>query len=421
MKITILAIGTLGDVQPFLALGIGLKAAGHQIRIVTYATFETLVRQSGLEFSLVQFDIQSALQGEAGQATMESSDNPVRAFRNFARVIGPVMRQTGEDFWTACQDAEAIICASFGCHFGPNIARKLKIPCLDAFLQPVHPTRAFANFLSPLAFHQHKLGGLFNRLTHLAGDAILWFPYRSVINQWCQEQLNLPAIRFKQFRRQQLPAICGFSTHVVPKPTDWDDNIDITGYWFLNEGAHWQPPPKLLNFLESGTLPIFVGFGSMSTRDATEMTSGVLKALEQTGQRGLLSAGWGGLQQADLPNNILKIDYVPYSWLFPRTMAVVHHGGAGTTGLGLQAGVPSIIVPFMMDQPFWGQRVADLGVGPPPILRKQFSAEQLAHAIDAVVNDQKMRNQAIELGKRLQAENGIQRAVEVIHRRFLLR
>jgi UDP:flavonoid glycosyltransferase YjiC (YdhE family) len=108
------------------------------------------------------------------------------------------------------------------------------------------------------------------------------------------------------------------------------------------------------------------------------------------------------------------VDSVPFSWLYPRLAAVVHHGGAGTTAAGLRAGVPSVVIPFFGDQPFWGQRVAELGVGPPPIPLRKLTVDHLSQAIQTVVNDQSMRQRAADLGAKIQAEDGIANAVAIL-------
>jgi UDP:flavonoid glycosyltransferase YjiC (YdhE family) len=119
---------------------------------------------------------------------------------------------------------------------------------------------------------------------------------------------------------------------------------------------------------------------------------------------------------ADLPESVFMVDAVPFSWLFPRVAAVIHHGGAGTTAAGLRAGVPSVVIPFFGDQPFWGRRVADLGVGPEPIPRRVLTADRLVQAIQRAVTDRAMRQRAADLGVRIRAEDGIARAVAVVGR-----
>jgi UDP:flavonoid glycosyltransferase YjiC (YdhE family) len=188
----------------------------------------------------------------------------------------------------------------------------------------------------------------------------------------------------------------------------------VTGFWFLNEPTDWTPPAGLMDFLNAGAPPIYIGFGSMGNRKPEDVTQIVLQALEQTKQRAIVASGWGGLSRQQMPNSIYMVDSIPHAWLFPRVAAVVHHGGVGTTAAGLRAGVPSILVPFFGDQPFWGQRVAALGVGPQPIPRKQLSADRLAQAIRIAVTDSTMQQRAAELGKKIQAEDGVARAVKVV-------
>src|SRR5690606_32543398 len=130
--------------------------------------------------------------------------------------------------------------------------------------------------------------------------------------------------------------------------------------------------------------------------------------------RGVLATGWGGLASTQVPDNVFVLDAAPHDWLFPRMAAVVHHGGAGTTGAGLRAGVPSVICPFFGDQPFWGRRVASLGVGPEPIGQKRLTAERLAAALRTVTGDAGMRERAAALGSKIRAEDGIGRAIAAI-------
>jgi len=140
----------------------------------------------------------------------------------------------------------------------------------------------------------------------------------------------------------------------------------------------------------------------------------VIEALQQTGQRGLLASGWGGLQATELPDTIYQIDAAPHDWLFPQVAAVVHHGGAGTTAAGLRAGKPTVICPFIADQPFWGKVVYARGVGPQPIPQKKLTVEGLAVAIATAVNDVPMQQCAAKLGAQIRAEDGIACAVNLI-------
>jgi sterol 3beta-glucosyltransferase len=206
-----------------------------------------------------------------------------------------------------------------------------------------------------------------------------------------------------------------YSEAVVPRPADWGEHVAVTGYWFLDAPAGWPPPPGLLKFLADGPPPVYVGFGSMFMAGGAPMTTVVVKALELSGQRGVIATGWGGLTAEIGPDHVYFLEAVPHDWLFPRVAAVVHHGGAGTTGAGLRAGRPTVVCPLVGDQPFWGRRVAELGVGSAPLPRAKLTAERLAEAISAAVTDAKMQERAADLGERIRAEDGVARAVALIH------
>jgi sterol 3beta-glucosyltransferase len=200
----------------------------------------------------------------------------------------------------------------------------------------------------------------------------------------------------------------------VPRPADWPATVAVTGYWFLDEGADWQPPRALVDFLEAGPPPVFVGFGSMAGRDPDRLGRAVLAALARAGQRGVVVTGWGGLRVDDPPPGVFVAEAVPYDWLLPRVAAVVHHGGAGTIAAGLRAGKPTVVCPFVADQPFWGARVHALGAGPAPIPQRRLSAEALAGAIRVAVGDDGMRERAAALGAAIRGEDGVAAAVALL-------
>jgi sterol 3beta-glucosyltransferase len=240
-------------------------------------------------------------------------------------------------------------------------------------------------------------------------------PYRKLLNQWRADKLGLAPGKLDPARGgRTIPKLYGYSRHLLPNPPDWDDATYITGYWFLPPTANWQPPSALREFLDSGPSPVYAGFGSMTSQDAEGLTRKVLAACESTCQRVILATGWGGLVARDLPPSAYALDSAPHDWLFPRCSAVIHHGGAGTTGTGLWAGRPTLVCPFFGDQPFWGRRVYELGVGPQPIPQKRLTAESLAQAMRQLVSDEAMRQKAQALGEKIRAEDGVGEAVRII-------
>jgi UDP:flavonoid glycosyltransferase YjiC (YdhE family) len=286
-----------------------------------------------------------------------------------------------------------------------------------AYPVPFAPTRAFPSFF--LGLPRFSLGAGYNRLTHALMHRLLWSGMSGPMTNTLRKKLGLPAWRSYAEQRayaRQLgtPSLYGFSEQVIPKPADWDELQYITGYWFLDTPADWQPTSELLRFLESGPPPVYLGFGSINLGNSENKTRLILQALELSKQRGVVLTGWGGLSRLSAPPNIFFVDDVPHDWLFPRMVAVMHHGGAGTTGAGLRAGVPNIITPYVGDQVAWAERVVQLGVGPRAPTVKDLSAEKLAQAINIAVNDSAMRTRAAALGEKIRAENGLARAVEII-------
>ncbi len=416
MRITLFTIGSRGDIQPYVALGLGLQAAGHSVRLAAHNEFERFIRSRGLDIFPVEGNPRAMLESDAGRDWLESANNPLAFFKKLGELSEQIMDQFLVDIWDACQETDAIIISPLAMP-AAHVAEKLGLPVYAAYLQPSVPTRAFA---APMASGGRDFGGIFNRLSHVAVNHVFWQLFRSPTNTWRKETLGLPPMPFWGPYRKRLwryrPVLLGHSPSVLPKPADWGGWLHVTGYWFLDHPAGWQPPADLVEFLDSGPPPVYVGFGSMNSRDPEATTRIVLKALARAGQRGVILTGWGGLDAVDLPESVFKIQEIPHDWLFPRTAAVVHHGGAGTTAAGLRAGIPSILIPFFADQPFWAAQVQRLGVGPKPIPRKQLSVDRLARAITAAVADQPMRDRAAELGRRIQAEDGVARAVEAFHR-----
>lgn len=206
----------------------------------------------------------------------------------------------------------------------------------------------------------------------------------------------------------------GFSSHVVPRPPDWGEQIHVTGWWQPTDPA-WEPSKRLQQFIETGDRPIFIGFGSIPVSDPERTTSIIVKAVRLVGRKAILHAGWAGLGGA-LPEEILPIKYAPYGWLFPRMAAVVHHGGSGTSGFAFKSGVPSLTIPFGFDQYYWGARATALGVGPKYLPFKKLDSAVLAERIQAAISDNEMALHAGELSQKLGAENGVEKAVEIIHR-----
>ena len=417
MRLFLLTLGTRGDVQPFVALGRALQGRGHEVTVCTSSGLAPFVEGYGLRYAYLNNDILDLVNSDAGRRAVSETGvlGSLRWMAEAARLFKPIFRRTLAEEWEAARGAEAIIYHPQAVG-GYHIAEALGIPGVMADPLPTWvPTAGFPNLVAP----DLGLGGWYNRLTYRVLPVLTRAMYGSVVTRWRREDLGLPrrplfADELVRADGRPVPVLLGFSPSVVPPPPDWPENVQVTGYWFLDEAPDWQPPPGLRDFLASGPPPVFVGFGSMAGRDPARTTRIVLDALVRSGQRGILVTGWGGLGCPDALEGVYVAESVPYDWLLPRVAAVVHHGGAGTTAAGLRAGKPSVICPFVADQPFWGKRVAGLGVGPQPIPQRRLDAIKLAVAIGMALTDPRMQQKAADLGARIRGEDGTANAAALI-------
>lgn len=401
MHITILALGSRGDVQPYAVLGRGLRAAGHRVRFITFQSFASLIAEYGLDFHSIPGDARALVAGGGA--------NLLGLVRSFTSLAEGYARYLSDP---SLGETDLMLNQLPGGLYGFDLAEKYNVPLILASVIPLARTHT----MPLMGFPRLPLPG-YNKTTYFLGEQVVWQMFRPVINRWRTETLHLPPQSFKgyfdQLGTRKIPILNGFSRHVVPQPDDWDENIHITGYW-LSEEKQWKPPKDLLDFLDAGSPPVFIGFGSMPVKNPRAITEIVLEALKRSDQRGIIHSGWGGLGNMHLPDTVFKIDYAPYDWLFPRVSMIFHHGGAGTTAYGLLSGVPSSIIPFVFDQFYWGRQIAKLGVGPNPIPFKKLTVGNLQKAIEIGVRDSQIRQNASELGVRIRAEHGVQVALDLI-------
>lgn len=420
MRITIVANGSRGDVQPYLALGIGLRQAGFDVTLAAPTPFEEFVTSRGVRFADLKADPRAIIESELGTAWLESGHNPFAFVSRLTPIVEPILDRFLDATLAACAGAEAIIYSPLGI-VAWHIGEAMGIPAILASPVPNVPTRAFPSPLVPGL----PLGGAYNRLTHKLVEQLFWQPFRTKANRWRREALGLPPLPlsgpYPRIAADEEIVLYGYSRHVIPRPADWPPFVHVTGYWFLDRPEGWQPPVDLVDFLDAGPPPVYVGLGSMVGRDPEQTTGIVLDALLNTGRRGILLAGWAGLGGVDLGDDVIVVDDIPHDWLFPHVSTVVHHGGAGTTGAGLRAGKPTVILPFFADQPFWGRIVHQRGIGPRPIPRKRLTSDGLTRAIRDATTDPLMRELAGKLGRTIRSEDGVGQAVAVLQQRLAAR
>ncbi|GMG24688.1 unnamed protein product [Aspergillus oryzae var. brunneus] len=368
LNVLIHVVGSRGDVQPFIALGRAMKQHGHRVRLATHLVFRDFVKENGLEFFNIGGDPAELM------SFMVKNDKLIPKMETLRQgAIGKRrkdIRLMLGGCWRSCIEA----------------GEGIDLTSDDPITAP--PFVADAIVANPPSFaHVH-----------------------------CAEKMGVPLhLMFT------LVSYWKGSPSLLPKPDDWQDHIDVTGFNFLSANADYVPPSDLVEFLDSGPPPLYIGFGSIVVDDPDALTKIILDAVEMTGQRALVSKGWGGLgaEKINRPD-VFFLGNCPHDWLFKRVSCVIHHGGAGTTAAGLALGRPTTIVPFFGDQPFWGALIAFNGAGPSPIPYKKLTADRLADAIHFCLKTTTI-DKAQELSEKMRSEDGARDSLKSFHSQLDLR
>ena len=407
MKITFLTFGSRGDIQPFLPLSLGLMSRGHNVTLAAPARFKSLVEEHGITFFPLAGDPEelSRRLNDAGYNFFKL----IRELMSHAVDIGAeMMRQTDE----ACRDADLIIhtfAHAVGAH---TLAREKNIPDIHIQTFPMFtPTGDYPNISLP------NLGNRFlNRLTHTASLKITELTSSLGFEQ-VRRRAGLPKRKlYSPFKasppRPRTPILCAWSPSLVPPSSDWSPHVHVTGYYFFPYNDSYSPPNALKEFLEAGSPPVCVSFGSMVNKSAEKVDGIIRESLMRTNNRAIILAGWGSVKR-ESTSDLLYLESALHDWLLPKCKMIIHHGGAGTTSAGLRSGIPQIVVPFMADQPFWGSRVHAVGVAPDPIRVNRLSVEEMVRSI-AKAESKIILERAQLIGQRIRSEDGVMNAVKLI-------
>ncbi|KAH8104667.1 glycosyltransferase family 1 protein [Cristinia sonorae] len=414
-KFACLTIGSRGDVQPYIALSLGLKKAGHEVMIITHEEYKGWVESFGIEHRTAG--------GDPGMLMKLSVDNKMFSPQFFKESISNYRKWLDAlllDAWEQCKGAQVLLESPYAMA-GVHIAEALGIPYFRVCTMPWTKTTQFPHpFISP-PVETPK----FNSMSYVLFDNVFWAATSTQINRWRTEHLHIPATDMSHLAQSKIPMIYNFSPSVVPKPLDWNDTRIETGYWFLDnsEGLSWTPPPSLVEFMDraraDGKPLVYIGFGSITVPNPNAVTEKICQAVVKSDVRAIVSKGWSARmakdsekqKEVEMPKECYAIDKIPHDWLFPKIDAALHHGGAGTTSASLRAGIPTLIKPWFGDQFFWASRVHKLGAGMRvPSLR----VNDLAVALTRATSDRIMKEKAMLVGERIRSEDGVQNAIRFI-------
>ncbi|MER5479723.1 glycosyltransferase [Streptomyces sp. NPDC002734] len=393
MRILIVTAGSRGDVAPFTGLGRRLRDAGHEVSLAAHPSFASLIDGCGLGLRPVPGDPQELLRGWSRAATRDEARALTRAYADgLAEGVADAVA-AGTDLVLTAQGPSPLS-RTAGAAFG--------VPVVGTHLVPSFAT---AEFRLPGARDADGTEPGGNLAAGRAVERRTEAAFAGAVTR-VRAHLGLPETGHGA-PEDTGPVFHGYSPLVIPRPADWPTRAEVVGYWWPARPDDWRPPAELVDFLQAGPPPVFIGFGSMAPGEGERLGELVTSAVERAGVRAVVQAGWAGLGGSGPTGpDVLAVGDLPHDWLFPRTAAVVHHAGAGTTGAGLRAGVPALPVPVLTDQPFWAARLHGLGVAPPPLPFQELTAESLAAGITACLSEPSYRRRAAALASRVAAEDG---------------
>lgn len=404
MRIAIHTLGTRGDLQPYLALAQALKLRGHTVVLAGPEQFEADASAKGIDYAALPGAFLDLLNSPEGKKAVAGGGGLAPGFKLIG-VVTPMMRGLLDRELEVARDFQPeLIVYHPKSLAAPHLSEALDIPAVLASPLPgFTPTAAFPSPLLPFS----NLGPL-NRPSHMLATHGAGVLFGKTMQGWRRDALGMS----RGSGRAPVRTLYAYSPQVLPKPADWGDDVVVTGYWFLDEPG-WVMPPALNAFLKAGPSPVYVGFGSMPGVEPGALTALVAQALQQAGLRGVLATGGGAMAAQPVGTHVHLIAHAPHDQLFPHMRAALHHGGAGTTGAALRAGLPMAICPYFGDQPFWARRMMELGVAGTPLNRKTLDAQSLAIALGELLAGPAAAR-AVDLGGRIRHENGLATACAAI-------
>eukprot|EP01112_Ceratiomyxa_fruticulosa_P014923 TRINITY_DN4330_c0_g1_i1.p1 TRINITY_DN4330_c0_g1~~TRINITY_DN4330_c0_g1_i1.p1 ORF type:complete len:477 (-),score=94.37 TRINITY_DN4330_c0_g1_i1:94-1524(-) len=422
LNIVIMSQGTRGDTQPFVLLGLALKRRGHNVKVATEERMHSFVESYGLEYAHVEGDPCGVLFTEWGQKMLEEG-SLLKIMSKMKDNSQPFYEPSFDNYVQACQGANVIICGAIVMNQAFTIAEKLNIPCIPMVLGQSFPTDEFPSWAlsnTPFTFK------FMNKLSYSFLFWMLWKTEAGRVNKYRAEKLGLPPAKESPsvpLLAGNAPIISAFNKVLLPNekvPHDWLPVFTPTGFIFPPPDKEGDIPPGLEEWINTGDKPIYFGFGSMPAADPKKLLKLAVEVTNHLKIRTVLIVGWSGMTDEMLneiivdKEKIFPIKAVSHTWLFPKCSVLVHHGGVGTTSAALRSGVPQVVCPIYLDQPYWALRMQQLGVGAQPIPFQKLNAHNLSSALEHILSSKTHAGRAQEIALQIQNDRGTEAAVNIV-------
>jgi len=407
MKIALCSIGSRGDIQSFLILGEYLSQQGHEVKVASAKIYESLASNYALEYIAFEGDYESIMDDDALKKKI--GKNPFALGKALKEQVYPIIENSLTTFYSVSEWADVVL-------YHPKtmldgISYEMKDKLIKTYVVPLFsPTKAFAN---PL-FTFLPIPTFLNRLTYKLVNALM-------------SSMKTPIKKFREKNNLansslllETPVLYGISPAFLKRPADYPTNHHYAGFWMKDNKKH-ALSKEITAFMGHQKKVVILTFGSMPYQSKTDINEFVSALIVQYNIKILLVRGWG-LKTAKIKerNEVLAIDAAPFEHLFPLAWCVIHHGGAGTTAIALQAGIPQMICPVLHpvgDQYFWGKQVEKMQVGVKPIPLKKLTVKKLLDSFGHLKNEQ-LKINAETLQKRISLENGLETAKKIIEKHY---
>jgi sterol 3beta-glucosyltransferase len=399
VKILIPTMGTRGDVQPYIALAEKLKLSGFDAVIATHPCWRKLICGYNIEFAPIGPDID--IEYEAAKIRGNAKHWILGALQT-AKFIMSNMEKASDELLKLCKECDLVIVSHS--QVGGAEAEASGVPYISVSLQPdVIPKKLDEN-------------RIYKRFKNNLISAIISPPMVAPYNK-LRTKLGLKKVKtFDQLISPYLNII-PISSTVYPPNELWEDKNKVIGYWFLDDFENYSPSWELKEFLEGGPPPVIVALGAMSFESSTEKNKLdiIVNSISKSGMRGIIQGFNRTMENYILPNNIIRVDSIPHSWLFRQGYCVIHHGGLGTTASALKAGVPAIVIPHVLDQYLWANKIYELNAGPKPVSCKDLTESNLIEVIDTLKRNYNEISSSVKaISEKINNEDGLTKTVEII-------
>ncbi|MBS1663520.1 MAG: glycosyltransferase family 1 protein [Bacteroidetes bacterium] len=413
MKAVLFSIGTRGDIEPFLAIAQLLNDRNWDVLCVFPEQFRETVEGMGLPFKGFSKEFLELLNGEDAKKFMGGRGSIFKRFGILIRMSRAAIKLSKE-----------IIAFQHRIQVEENPDRVIYHPKCNYALVWGMANAGKTIMVSPIPFMVHPIdhltalgnnyGKVLNRLSFWVTNTLKAVMLKRVSRRHMRDK-GITVSSIKKAMLEKENTFYAVSPLLFPRPGNWPEQAKVVGYYERVKTLNWQPGGELTAFLERHEKVVFITFGSMTNSNPTETTRIIVDVLKKNNIPALINTSWGGLEEVSGPvESVLFVNNIPYDWVFPKMYAIVHHGGSGTIHAALKYACPSLVVPHILDQFYWGKVISGLHLGPEGIAIKKLEMESFERKLLDLVNNPVYKDNANVISEKMKREGDVDKLYDMI-------